>query len=249
MDWIKVLNKHILAEYSDLKDSEFAAWIKIMALTAELEHEPTRAQILKHVHYKTLTSLQDKLNTHSIDLQYIVNKVLIDVQYTVNKKREWKENSQQYRERKRLENTTVIETSCADKIRLDKIRDIKKDIAIPEWIKPETWTAFLEVRKKLKAPDTEHALRTIITKLEKLKATGQNPNEILDESISNGWKGVFPLKNGGQDGKRARNSGGGSGIPHPKEWVGETPPVISEDERAANLLRIRGFIGEGSGSD
>ena len=77
MDWIKVKTNHILYEYRDLRDSEFVAWIKIMALTAQLEHEPTRKQILQFVNYQTLDSLSEKLHTHSIDLSSILHKVLI----------------------------------------------------------------------------------------------------------------------------------------------------------------------------
>jgi hypothetical protein len=124
MDWIKVLNKHVLSEYDDLRDSEFRAWITIMALTAELEHEPTRKQILKHVNYQTLNSLSLKLHDHSIDLPSIIHKVLMDVSYVVHRAQEWKENSLKYRERKRLEKLGVIETSLIKKEK-EKEKDIK----------------------------------------------------------------------------------------------------------------------------
>jgi len=125
MDWIKVLNRHILFEYDDLRDSEFVAWIKIMALTAYLEHIPTHDQMLKHVHYKTLTSLQDKLNKHSIDLQYILNKVLIDAQYVHNRRETWKKNKQQYRDDKKNVSMDVsMDVSSIDK---DKDKDKDKE--------------------------------------------------------------------------------------------------------------------------
>jgi len=123
MDWIKVKTNHVLYEYNDLRDSEFSAWIKIMALTAQLEHLPTREQMIQYVHYKTLDSLQHKLNTHSIDLQYILNKVLIDVQYVSNRREALKKNTQRYRESKKPVINDVIITSSIreDKIREDKI--------------------------------------------------------------------------------------------------------------------------------
>ena len=64
MDWFKVKLKHIYEYEHDLSDTEFVAWIKIMSLTAILEKEPTQAQMLRKVHYKTLKSLQRKLNEH-----------------------------------------------------------------------------------------------------------------------------------------------------------------------------------------
>ena len=130
MDWIKVLNKHILFEYNDLRDSEFTAWIKIMALTAQIEHIPTREQMLQYVHYKTLDSLQDKLKTHSIDLQYILNKVSMDVQYVSNRREQLKNNTQRYRDSKKPVIDDVMITSLIreDKIREDKNKEsIKKD--------------------------------------------------------------------------------------------------------------------------
>jgi len=85
------------------------------------------------------------------------------------------------------------------KERLNKV--LKKDIyIIPEWIDKELWDGFLEVRKQRKAASTDYALSLIIKDLEKFKAAGDDPNEILKKSIMNSWKGVFPLK-GGQDGK------------------------------------------------
>ncbi len=69
-----------------------------------------------------------------------------------------------------------------------------KEWDLPEWISKDTWNDFSEMRKSKKEPLTEMSAKRIIAKLEKIKLSGQNPNEILDESISNGWKGVFPLK-------------------------------------------------------
>jgi phage replication O-like protein O len=70
-----------------------------------------------------------------------------------------------------------------------------KPFQTPEWIKKETWDAFLVVRKSLKAKPTDHALTLIVQALDRLRAAGDDPNEILDQSIMNNWKGVFALKN------------------------------------------------------
>ncbi len=74
------------------------------------------------------------------------------------------------------------------------------DNPLPEWIDPEIWAGWLEMRKKMGESPTSLALKIAINKLTRLKATGQDPNEILRESILNNWKGVFPLK-------RERNAG------------------------------------------
>ena len=66
---------------------------------------------------------------------------------------------------------------------------------IPGWIDPELWKAFQEVRRNAKAKMTERAERLIITELDKLKGQGHNPSKVLEQSIRNGWKDVYPLKN------------------------------------------------------
>lgn len=86
--------------------------------------------------------------------------------------------------------------------RQKKRQKIEKFI-LPEWIDKSTWGAFLEMRRKKKAVSTEYALSCIVKDLEKFKALGDDPNEVLKRSITNSWKGVFPLK-GGQDGTYRR---------------------------------------------
>jgi hypothetical protein len=127
MDWIKVLNRHVMFEYNDLSDSEFRAWIKIMSLSAFMEAMPTHDQIVKHVHHKTLTSLQDKLKTHSTTLQDVLKKVLIDAQGVVDRKKYWKDKKKEYRERDK--NVHVdIQGKAHVEIEIDKEKEIEKEI-------------------------------------------------------------------------------------------------------------------------
>jgi len=78
-----------------------------------------------------------------------------------------------------------------------KIKTI--DIKIPEYIELELWNDFIVVRKKLKAPNTERALNGLLKKLDLFEQTSQgSANESIDESIMNGWKGVFAPKKQGQ---------------------------------------------------
>lgn len=52
---------------------------------------------------------------------------------------------------------------------------------------------FLEFRKKIKAPMTEKAVDLMIGKLDKMTTDNNEKIAILEQSIMNGWKGVFPL--------------------------------------------------------
>jgi len=65
---------------------------------------------------------------------------------------------------------------------------------LPDWIDGETWGDYIEMRKTQKKPPTPGAIKLIISKLQKLRDAGDDPNEVLRQSIISGWTGVFPLK-------------------------------------------------------
>lgn len=71
---------------------------------------------------------------------------------------------------------------------------------LPEWIDVETWNEFLLMRKKAKAVPTDKARELLINDLDKFRAAGDDPNEVINQSIKNGWKGLFPLKYNGGNG-------------------------------------------------
>jgi hypothetical protein len=84
-----------------------------------------------------------------------------------------------------------------------------KDIGetqFPEWLPKDTWEAFIEMRKSIKANPTEKAIELLIGKLDKLKMEGNDPKCVLEASIENNWKGLFPLKTGGKKDGGIRNN-------------------------------------------
>ena len=70
----------------------------------------------------------------------------------------------------------------------------KPVIDVPNYIDGDKWLAFIEVRDKLKAPNTERAIKGLLSKLAKFNSEGMDVNAIIDESVQNGWKGVFAPK-------------------------------------------------------
>jgi phage replication O-like protein O len=78
----------------------------------------------------------------------------------------------------------------------------KTNIYIPEWINKETWDAFLEIRKNKKVVPTDKAMELLIKKLDDLRKAGDDPNEVLNQSIMSNWTGVFPLKKNGNKPKQ-----------------------------------------------
>ncbi len=67
----------------------------------------------------------------------------------------------------------------------------KKELAPPDGVKAETWEAFVEMRKKMKAPLTGRAAKLIANKLKTMQG---DPDVIIEQSVINGWRGIFDLK-------------------------------------------------------
>jgi predicted phage replisome organizer len=55
--------------------------------------------------------------------------------------------------------------------------------------------SFVEFRKGIKKPMTDHAVDLLIKKLNGMTSYIPEQIEIINQSIVNGWQGVFPLKN------------------------------------------------------
>lgn len=90
-------------------------------------------------------------------------------------------------------------TKASPEKRREEKRINKEDKAtevalLPEWIPLETWNAFLEMRRKIKKPPTQHAINLLIAKLDAFRQKGQDIQAILEKSITSGWQDVFELK-------------------------------------------------------
>jgi hypothetical protein len=81
---------------------------------------------------------------------------------------------------------------------------------LPDWVDKNAWESFMEVRKKKKAVQTNHAKGLLILELENLRKQGFNPLDVLNQSIVNSWKGVFKIN---------QSSFGGNG--HKPNKIGE----------------------------
>jgi hypothetical protein len=73
----------------------------------------------------------------------------------------------------------------------------KEEVAVlPPWLPLEAWKAWLEVRRKNKAPNTPRALKLALGELELLRSQGYDPATVLDQSTLKGWKSLYPPKDG-----------------------------------------------------
>ncbi len=75
--------------------------------------------------------------------------------------------------------------------------EIETDIELKKELKTALESAiddFKEFRKKIKKPMTERAVELLIDNLNKLASDDETKIKILNQSIVNGWQGIFELK-------------------------------------------------------
>jgi len=68
------------------------------------------------------------------------------------------------------------------------------ELPIPEFLTYEDVDDYFEHRKSIKSPLTEVAYKRLINKLKKAHDRGFDVSSMINESITNGWKGVFEPK-------------------------------------------------------
>jgi len=105
------------------------------------------------------------------------------------------EFSAQSKVKKSKEEKSKEEKSKRNKKPHEKQADLNDFDFIPDYIKPEI-LEFISYRKSIKAPMNQHAVELLLKELFKLSDNEHDQKAILNQSILNNWKGVFPLKNG-----------------------------------------------------
>lgn len=74
--------------------------------------------------------------------------------------------------------------------RLDKVRLDKNSIELPLWLNKKSWEEWIQYRKELKKKMTDI---TIKKQLKLLSEHIKDHTKIIENSIANGWTGLFPL--------------------------------------------------------
>jgi predicted phage replisome organizer len=87
-------------------------------------------------------------------------------------------------------------TDIEEEKELDKDKKKKKEQKtysdVPEL--NQAILSFIEFRKSIKKPMTDHAVGLLFKKLNDMTTSIDEQIEIINQSIVNGWQGVFPLK-------------------------------------------------------
>jgi len=89
---------------------------------------------------------------------------------------------------------------------------------LPKGLSQETWDDFKEHREQIKHPLTPNAEKRLLKSLARMVEYGEDAEEVVNRSIENGWRGLFPRK--------GDHRGGNGAIPKPGKMA-----------RAAEALR------------
>lgn len=80
---------------------------------------------------------------------------------------------------------------------------------------------FAEFRKSIRKPLTQRAAQLILKKLDELEDTEEGKIEVLNQSIRNGWQGIFPLKDRRQERRQSSRQNTEEFYQEIGEWVNE----------------------------
>lgn len=64
-------------------------------------------------------------------------------------------------------------------------------LVLPDWLDADLWAEFVKHRKALKKPMTEFAQTLAFKTLERVRSAGHDPRASIEQSIFNGWQGLF----------------------------------------------------------
>ena len=90
------------------------------------------------------------------------------------------------------------------------IKNEEEKIALPEWLDKSVWAEYKKYRGNGKNKLTPYAEKRAIMKLEKLRQAGNDPTEVIHESMICGWSGLFPLN---------RNKNNNQEQETPEQWL------------------------------
>jgi hypothetical protein len=69
--------------------------------------------------------------------------------------------------------------------------DTKQEL--PEWLPKEAWFGYIAMRKQIKKPATDYAIKLAISLLDTKRLAGADVEAILNQSIMNSWQGLFDV--------------------------------------------------------
>lgn len=69
------------------------------------------------------------------------------------------------------------------------------NVQLPGWLSAEVWSSWVAYRRDLKKPiKSQQTVTQAINLLDRCRQSGYPPEEIINQSIANGWQGLFEPK-------------------------------------------------------
>lgn len=72
----------------------------------------------------------------------------------------------------------------------------RRRLDLPPWLPADAWTDWVAYRRSQKGW-TDKAAELSLRELGKLADAGHDPRKVIEQSIRNGWRGLFPSRDGG----------------------------------------------------
>lgn len=68
-------------------------------------------------------------------------------------------------------------------------------VQLPDWLSAKIWSSWVAYRRDLKKPiKSQQTVTQAINLLDRCRLNGYSPEEIINQSIANGWQGLFEPK-------------------------------------------------------
>lgn len=64
---------------------------------------------------------------------------------------------------------------------------------IPDWVPADAWAGYVAMRKLIKKPLTDGAIKRNLNELARLVAAGEDATAVLNQSEDKNYLGVFPI--------------------------------------------------------
>lgn len=75
-----------------------------------------------------------------------------------------------------------------------KPKETGSTFVTPLWVDQQLWDDFIDMRKKIKKPATDRAKQLLINELQKLIEQGYSQQDVIGNSIRNGWQDFYAPK-------------------------------------------------------
>jgi hypothetical protein len=93
-----------------------------------------------------------------------------------------------------ITSTENTETNTETTGRPSKVAKAAGKFELPDWIPVEQWADFEDLRRKKKKPLTDRARALAVKELEKLRSSGQDVEEVIEQSVLHSWDSFYEVK-------------------------------------------------------